>query len=638
MTLVSAAGAEPVPVQPTPASAMDRLWRRPPGLAGFLADVDHKSIGLRTIFTALFFFAAGGILALGMRTQLAVPDNDVLGPDAYNQFFTVHGTTMMFLFAVPVMVGLAVYLVPLMIGARNLAFPRLAAYAYWVYLIGCCLLWAGLLTNRGPDRGWFDYVPLANSEFSPSKRVDIWAQTITFSEISMMAFAVNLIVTIFKHRAPGMSIQRMPMFVWAMLVTSFMIVFAMTSVATASLFLAADRLVQTRFFDTAGGGDAMLWQHLFWFFAHPEVYIIFLPATGMVSHLVSTYTRRPLFGYPALVFSTIATGVMSFAVWVHHMFAAGLPHLAEGYFTASSLLVTIPTAIQIFCWIATIWGARPSLRVPFLFVLGFFFIFVRGGITGVMVAQVPFDIQAHDTFFVVGHLHDVLIGGAVFPLLGGILYWFPKWSGRLYSERAALWSFVLVFVGENLTFIPMHFLGLDGMPRRVYTYGAASGWGTLNLLETAGSYLIAAGVLVFVINLVRSRLAGPVAGANPWKADGLEWLVSSPPPAMNFEPIPVVTGRHPLWEAEAPGQVIGLRSDRREVLLTTVLDALPQGRTRLPGGTLAPFLTALATGVTFITLIYTPWGLPIGAAAMLPPLFWWAWPRPGSEDAVEPHP
>jgi cytochrome c oxidase subunit 1 len=334
------------------------------------------------------------------------------------------------------------------------------------------------------------------------------------------------------------------------------------------------------------------------------------------------------------VFATIATGIMSFAVWVHHMFAAGLPHLAEGYFTASSLLVTIPTAVQIFCWIATIWGARPSLKVPFLFVLGFFFIFVRGGITGVMVAQVPFDIQAHDTFFVVGHLHDVLIGGAVFPLLGGILYWFPKWSGRIPSERASLWSFIMLFVGENLTFLPMHYLGMNGMPRRVYTYGEATGWGSLNFLETVGSCLIAAGVLVFIINLVRSRLAGPAAGANPWKSDGLEWLAPSPPPAMNFEAIPTVSGRHPLWQDEPPGQVIGLRTDRREVLLTTVLDASPQGRTRLPGGTLAPFLAAIATGVTFIALIYTPWGLPVGAVLLLPPLMWWGWPHPRPSEAA----
>src|SRR3954465_14668155 len=441
-----------------------RTWGRPRGILGWFSATDHKSIGLRFIFTALIFLALGGVLALTMRTQLARPENHLVSPQLYNQVFSVHGTTMMFLFAVPVMMGLGIYLVPLMIGTRNVIFPRLLAYAYWVYLIGGLFLYTGLLTGNGPPAGWFSYTPLAESTFDPTKGSDIWAQTITFTEISMMAVAVTLIITILKQRAPGMSLNRVPLFVWSILVTSFMVVFAMTTIATASFFLAADRLIDTRFFDEQRGGDPLFWQHLFWLFGHPEVYIIFLPATGIISHLVTTFSRRPMFGYTAIVFATIATGIISFGVWVHHMFATGLPQLGLSFFSASSLIVTIPTAIQLFCWIATLWSGRPQWRVPLLFVLGFFFILVRGGLTGVMLASVPFDLQAHDTYFVVGHLHDVLIGGAVFPLIGGLIYWYPKFTGRLTSEIAGRWAFAPLFIGQTLTFFPPTLLGLNGQP------------------------------------------------------------------------------------------------------------------------------------------------------------------------------
>ncbi|MFN2572532.1 MAG: cytochrome c oxidase subunit I [Gemmatimonadales bacterium] len=610
-----------------------RTWGGPRGIGGWFTSVDHKAVGLRFIGTALFFLALGGVLALAMRTQLMRPENHVLSPQLYNQFFTVHGTTMMFLFAVPVMMGLGIYLVPLMIGTRNVIFPRLVAYAYWVYLFGGLFLYAGLLLGNGPSAGWFAYTPLSEGQFDPTKGSDIWAQMITFTEISMLSIAVTLIITIFKQRAPGMSLNRIPLFVWSMLVTSFMVVFAMTTVATAStLMLAADRLINTRFFVERNGGDPVLWQHLFWLFGHPEVYIIFLPGTGIISHLVTTFSRRPMFGYTAIVFATVATGIVSFGVWVHHMFAVGMPQLGLSFFTASSLIVTIPTAIQLFCWIATVWSGRPQWRVPMLFLLGFFFILVRGGLTGVMLASVPVDLQLHDTFFVVGHLHDVLIGGAVFPLIGGLIYWYPKFTGRMTSEIAGRWAFALLFIGQNLTFFPMHILGLHGMPRRTYTYLASTGWGGLNMLETIGAYILALGVLVTVGNLVLSKFFGRPAGDNPWMADTLEWATSSPPPPGNFVLLPVVESRDPLWEPVAPEErpvVVGIPPETREVLYTTTLDAIPARRMEVPGPTVWPFFAAVGTTIGLVMLIFNPWGVVVGTALTIPPLIIWAWPTTG---------
>jgi len=606
-----------------------RTWGTRRGVVGWLTTVDHKTIGLRFIGTALFFLALGGALALMMRTQLARPDNHLLSPQLYNQFFTMHGTTMMFLFAVPAMMGLGVYLVPLMIGTRNVIFPRLLAYAYWVYLFGGLFLYSGLLTGNGPPAGWFSYTPLSESMFDPTKGSDIWAQTITYTEVSMLGVAVTLIITILKQRAPGMSLNRIPLFVWSMLVTSFMVVFAMTTIATASMMLAADRLINTRFFVEPAGGDPLLWQHFFWLFGHPEVYIIFLPATGLMSHLITTFSRRPVFGYTAIVFATIATGIISFGVWVHHMFATGLPQLGLSFFTASSLIVTIPTAIQLFCWIATLWSGRPQWRVPLLFVLGFFFILVRGGLTGIMLASVPFDLQTHDTFFVVGHLHDVLIGGAVFPLLGALFYWYPKFTGRMPSEIAGRWAFALIFIGQNLTFFPMHILGLHGMPRRTYTYLASTGWGTLNQLETIGSYILALGVLVTVANLILSAFRGRMAGDNPWGAETLEWATASPPPPGNFVLLPVVGSRAPNWDQRPDDRpvVTGLPLDRREVLFTTALDAVPARRIELPGPSAWTLVAAVGTTIGLVMLIFNPWGLVVAALLAAAPFIAWAWPK-----------
>src|SRR5947209_8624868 len=396
----------------TDTARLEISWRNPRGLVGFVTAIDHKIIGLRFIATALVFFLLAGALALTMRIQLAVPENTLVGPDAYNQLFSTHGTAMMFLFAVPIMQGMGYYLVPLMVGTREIAFPRLGNYAYWLYLFGGAMLFIALFLNIGPDVGWFAYVPLSGPEYPPGKRADIWAQMITFTEVASIAVAVQLISTIMKQRAPGMSLNRMPLYVWGLLVTSFMVLFAMPAVMVASSALISDRLVGTQFFNPAEGGNALLWQHLFWFFGHPEVYIIFIPATGMVSSIIAAFARRPVFGHLPLILALIAVGFLSFGLWVHHMFVTGLPQLGASFFTASSMLIAVPNGIQIFCWLATLCSGRPVFKTPLLFVLGFFFVFVIGGLSGVMVASVPIDTQVHDTYFVVAHFHYVLLVGA----------------------------------------------------------------------------------------------------------------------------------------------------------------------------------------------------------------------------------
>ena len=606
---------------------LEQTWQQPRGFFRWFTHVHHQSIGKRFIITAFIFFFLGGVLALLMRLQLARPQQALLGPDLYNQIFTVHGSTMMFLFAVPVVQGMGIYLVPLMLGTRDFAFPRLNAFSYWIYVLGGIVLYAFFLCNTGPDAGWFTYVPLAGPEYSPGKRIDVWQNLINFTELSALGASVGLIVTIFKLRAPGMSLNRLPLFVWSILVMSFMVVFAMPAVITASLFATLDRMFGMHFFNPAEGGDALLWQHLFWFFGHPEVYIIFMPGLGMVSAIVQTFSHRAVFGYTPMVLSLIATGFMAFGLWVHHMFATGLPQLGLSFFTAASMMIAIPSGVQIFCWIATLWRGRPRLHTPLLFVLGFVCIFVLGGLTGVMLASVALDLQVHDTFFVVAHLHYVLIGGAVFPLFGAVYYWFPKITGRLLSERAGTWNFWLMFIGFNLTFFPMHQLGLQGMPRRIYTYVPETGWGSLNLLATVGGIILALGVLVFVGNILWSRRHGQVAGSNPWDADTLEWGTSSPPPSYNFLHVPVVQGREALWvhTAEAP-VVTGLRSDRREVLVTRILDAEPDHRTELPGPSIWPLALALAVTVAFVGAIFTPWAVPVSAVLCLIALIGWAWP------------
>ncbi|MFN2637115.1 MAG: cytochrome c oxidase subunit I [Gemmatimonadaceae bacterium] len=603
-------------------------WREGSGLWAWLTSTNHKSIAKRYIVTAIIFFILGGIEAGMMRAQLSRPENRFIGPDLYNQLFTMHGSTMMFLFAVPVMEAVGLYMIPLMIGTRNVAFPRLNALGYWMYLFGGVLLYVAFFYNTGPDAGWFAYVPLAGPQYSPGKRMDIWAQMITFTEIAALIGAVEIVTTIFKQRAPGMSLNRIPLFVWSMLVTAFMIIFALPAIVVCSSMLAADRLVDTHFFNPAEGGDALLWQHLFWFFGHPEVYIIFIPGLGMISSVVETFTRKRIFGYPAMILSMISTAFLGFGLWVHHMFATPLPQLGQSFFTAASTAIAIPSGVQIFCWIATIWSGRPRFTTSFMFILGFFFLFIIGGLSGVMIASVPFDLQAHDTFFIVAHFHYVLIGGAVFPLFGAFYYWFPKMTGRLLSERAGKWNFWLFFIGMNVTFFPMHILGLIGMPRRVYTYLPEMGWGDLNLLASAGAVIIVASVCVFIGNVFVSLRRGVPAGDNPWDAPTLEWATTSPPPAYNHLFIPVVEGRDALWDVRNGelAVVTGLRTDRHEGLITSLMDAEPEHRYEFKGPTILPLLLAIFGGGCIVLAIFTPWGVTVGAIASLIVLACWFWP------------
>ena len=483
-------------------SSLHEIWQAPRGILQFFTAVNHRTVGLRYIVTGLIFFILAGVGALLIRIQLVMPENTFLNPDLYNQIFTMHGTTMMFLFAVPIMEGIGIYLVPLMIGTRDMAFPRLNAFGYYVYLISGVVLWVSLLFGSAPDGGWFAYTPLTGPRYSPGIGIDFYATLLTFLELAALVAAVELIVTILKFRAPGMSLNRMPLFVWAILVMALMIVFAMPALITASSQLALDRTLGTQFFNPDAGGDPLLWQHLFWFFGHPEVYIIFVPALGIVSAVLPTFARRSVYGYFFLVLSFVGIGIVSFGLWVHHMFTTGLPILGLSFFTIASMMIAIPSGIQIFSSLATLWFGRPVLKTPLLYVLGFIVIFVIGGITGVMVAAVPFDTQVHDTYFVVAHFHYVLIGGAVFPLLAGLYYWFPKMTGRMLDERLGQLGFWLSFVGFNITFFTMHFTGFEGMPRRVYTYLPEVGWEALNVISTVGAFILAAGIAVFFIDLL----------------------------------------------------------------------------------------------------------------------------------------
>ncbi len=621
---------------PEATEQLARVWYSPRGFPGWFTQVNQRMIGQRFIVTAFVFFIMAGALALVMRLQLLQPENDLIGPNVYNQLLTVHGTTMMFLYAIPVMEGFAIFAAPMMIGTRDMAFPRLNAFGYYVYLIGGITFFGSLFLGVAPEVGWFSYVPLASKLYSPGLGVGIWTTMITFIEVSALTAAVELVVTILKLRAPGMSLNRMPLFVWSALVMALMIIFAMPAVIVSSTLLILDRIVDTQFYVVESGGQPLLWQHLFWFFGHPEVYIIMLPGLGLVSTIIATFTGRPVFGYTALVLSLVAIGFVSFGLWVHHMYTTGLPHLSMSFFMAASAMIAIPSGVQVFCWLASLWGARIRFATPMLFVLGFFVIFVAGGLTGVMVASVPFDSQVHDTYFVVAHFHYVLIGASVFPAIAGLYYWYPKMTGRLMSERLGRWSFGLAFVGFNVTFFPQHQLGLEGMPRRVYTYIAELGWGDLNLVSTVGAYVLGVGFMLTFYNAWRSLRRGAVAGDNPWNAPTLEWATSSPPPPYNHRFIPVVHSRWPVWDwarGMPRGVVSGLRDDRREVLVTSVMDAEPVAVQVLPRPTIYPLVSAVAASTGFVGLLLHPVFFVIGFFLVFLTFVAWFWPRrPWRED------
>ena len=628
--------AIPDPAYDAETRQLEQTWASPPGFFAWFTHVNQTNIGMRFIVTGFVFFLLGVILALLMRWQLAVPENTVMGPELYNQIFSMHGITMMFLFAIPVMEGVAVYIIPLMLGTRDMTFPRLNAFGYWIYLIAGIMMYIALFLNIAPDAGWFSYPPLAGAAFSPGLGLDFYTTVITFMEISALVAAIELIATIFKCKVPGMSLNRMPIFVWSILVMSFMIVFALPPLVIASLMLALDRMAGMQFF-TAASGDPVLWQHLFWYFGHPEVYIIFIPALGMISSIIITFTQRPIFGYIPIVLSIVSIGFIGFGLWVHHMFTAGLPQLGANFFTASSAMIAIPSGVQIFCWIATLWGSKPRMDTPMLYVMGFFLIFIIGGLSGVMVASVPFDMQAHDTYFVVAHFHYVLVGGALFPLIGGVHYWYPKFTGRMMSERLGKWTFWVTFIGFNLTFFPMHQLGLQGMPRRVYTYIDGLGWNQLNLFVSLSAVILALGFVMTLLNALISLKRGKTAGDNPWNADTLEWATSSPPPSYNFRHIRIVDSRYPLWSGtgglEQNAVVHGIRSDRREILLTSILESHPEARQPLPGPSPWPFWLAVAVALTFAGMMLHLAIPLIGFLLCFAAITGWIWPRSGRAPA-----
>jgi cytochrome c oxidase subunit I+III len=599
--------------------------------------VNNQPLAKRFIITAFIFFLLGGVQALLMRVQLTVPDNDFMGPEVYNQLFTMHGSTMMYLFTVPLLEALALFLLPLMLGSRDVAFPRLTAFSYWTYLFGGLLFYASFFTDTVPDAGWFAYTPLSGPAYS-GLGVDFWLLGLSLVEIAGITAGIEVVVTILKFRAPGMSLNRMPLFVWAILVAGVMIIFAFSTLLTATVLLELERAFGFRFFDAARGGSSLLWQHLFWFFGHPEVYIAFIPATGVVSMVVCAAARRPIAGYALIVTAMVVTGFVSFGLWMHHMYTTGLPELALGFFTAASLMIGIASGIQVFAWIATLWGTRPKPEPSLLFVIGFLLIFVLGGFTGVMVAVVPFDWQVHDTFFIVAHFHYVLIGGVVFPILAGVTHWFPKLTGRLLDRRLGVVSFWLTFVGFNVTFFPMHIMGFLGMPRRVYTYPEELGIGGYNILSTAGALVMTAGFLLILYNAIRSGFRGERAPANPWKADSLEWSMSSPPPTYSHLRPPVVRGRHPLWvpdgEDSRDDAVERIRDALtcaprrwRATLVSDALSAKPEAVQPLPGPSALPLLTALGLLVAFIAVLAKTYLLaPAGLAVAVGALSRWIWP------------
>jgi cytochrome c oxidase subunit I len=600
------------------------LWESPHTWRAWLSTVDHKTLGKRYIYTAFVFFFLGGVEAAVIRAQLARPNQHLVSPQAYNQLMTMHGVTMMFLFVQPVLSGFSFYVTPLLIGARELAFPRLNAFSYFGFLLAGVFIYASFVVGQPPNAGWFNYTPLS-SGYDPGLHIDFYVLGLLFLGISTTSGACNSIVTILRLRAPGMSLDRMPLFLWSSLTVSIAVIFSVPALTVALGFLELERNWHFVFFDATRGGNPLLWQHLFWVFGHPWVYIIFLPATGMLSMVIPTFCRRPMVGHTYVVLATVVTGLVGFGVWVHHMFATGLPQLSIGFFGAASMTISIPSAVTIFAWLATMWYGRVVLATPMLFALAFIVQFVIGGISGVMTAAVPFDWQATDTYFVVAHIHYVLAGGTLFGLFSAIYYWAPKMYGWMPSERLGRLSFWLMFVGFNVAFFPMHISGLLGMPRRVYTYSEASGLAGLNMVSTIGAYVLGVGILVTAWNLVRSRAVGVPAGDNPWGAGTLEWLTTSPPPAFNFTHIPVVQSALPLWDGgHSPGPAY---DEGRLTPRTSTLDADLEAAVVLPTENLWSVVIAVTMLLAFAALLARSFPLTIvGLAATLFCLACWMWP------------
>jgi cytochrome c oxidase subunit 1 len=606
------------------------FFRRPTathGLASWLTTVDHKRIGILYGVTAFIFFLLGGIEALLLRVQLAQPGGTFLDAETYNQVFTMHGVTMIFLVVMPLSSAFFNYLVPLMIGARDVAFPRLNAFSYWVFVLGGIFLYSSFALGEGPNGGWFGYAPNSDLPFNPGIGMDFYAVGLQIIGIASLASAVNFIVTILNERAPGMTLMRMPAFVWMTLVVNFLLLFAMPVIAIALFELSFDRFFGALFFKPAAGGDPLLWQHLFWLFGHPEVYILILPAMGIVSEVLPTFSRKPLFGYAAVVFSGIAIGFMGWGVWAHHMFTTGLGPIANTAFALSTMFIAVPTGVKIFNWLGTMWGGSIRFTTPMLFAIGFVSMFVIGGLSGVTHSIVPSDFQQQDTYYVVAHFHYVLFGGAIFGLFSGAYYWFPKVTGRMFSEGLGKAHFWLMLIGFNLTFGPMHWLGMWGMPRRYYTYPADAGWGFWNFVETIGSFMIALSILVFMVNAVRSIAKGKKADADPWDARTVEWMTSSPPPHYNFAEIPTVHHRDELWHRkyteDREGKPVPVVSGAQEVDEDEHDEE--HADIHMPDQSYFPLIAAAGMPVLGYGVIYEVWVVAIlGALITIGGLFGWS--------------
>jgi len=614
--------------------ALTAIWDREPGWRGLLSTVNHTDIGRRFIITAFVFFCIGGLLAMLIRAQLATPGSAFVGPEVYNQIFTMHGSIMMFLFAIPMIEGLAFYMLPKLLGSRDMAFPRLSAFGYWCYLFGGAILIIAMLAGVAPDGGWFLYTPLSSKIYTPGINADIWLIGITFVEVSAMAAAIEIMVSVLKVRTAGMRLDQMPLFAWYLLVTALMMLIGFPPLIMGSILLEMERAFGWPFFDPTRGGDPLLWQHMFWLFGHPEVYIIFLPAAGVVSTVLPVMARTRILGYGWIIAAILTLAFLSFGLWVHHMFTTGIPHMALGFFSAASALVAIPTGIQIFAWIGTIAAGRPELRLPMLYILGFFIVFIIGGLTGVMLAMVPFNWQAHDTAFVTAHLHYVLVGGFIFPMLGGAAYWLPHFTGRRPAERLGTVAFWLIFLGFNLTFFMMHLVGLLGQPRRIYSYPEAMGWTVYNLLASFGSFIMAFGFALFALDVALQIFLGRRTRRNPWRAPTLEWAMLLPPPTYNFASLPLITDHDPLTDrpelatsiARGDGYLAQARNGWRETMGVDMISGTPDQIILLPGNSLLPLWTAMLAGGFFLSILASVyWLAPLFLAAVAAYGWRWAW-------------
>jgi len=602
-----------VPARPTVHAAYE------PGKTGvwsWLTTVDHKRIGMLYLMTALSFFIIGGLEAVIIRIQLQAPNQHLVSAEFYNQLFTMHGTTMIFLVIMPLSAAFFNFLMPLQIVARDVAFPRLNAFSYWVYLFAGLFITIPIFFQMAPNGGWFGYTPLTTRPFSPGINIDFWVIGLQILGISSLAAAFNFITTIINLRAPGMTLMRMPMFTWMSFVVQFLLILAFPVITIALVFLLFDRFFGTQFYEVAAGADPLLWQHLFWIFGHPEVYILVLPAFGLVSEVLPTYSRKPLFGYPVMVYSGILIGVLGFGVWAHHMFAVGLGAIADSFFALATMLIGIPTGVKIFNWMATMAQGSIRFTTSMKFGIGLVALFTIGGISGVMHSSPPADLQQTDSYFIVAHFHYVLFGGSIMGIFAGMYHYFPKMTGRLLDEKLGNIHFWLTFIGMNLTFFPMHFAGMLGMPRRIYTYDSGQGWDAFNMMSSIGAYLLTVATAVFFYNFFKSRRSGPIAGSNPWGAGTLEWSIPSPAPEYNFATLPTVTSRYPLWEGS-------------EVDLNSAKVNSQEGKTAaelgivLPYSTIKPLIVAAGIVIMFSGLILTKPLIFIGAAITVGTLYGW---------------